>query len=213
MNDTSQFGEGQVIASLFAAMPAPAAEHKRMFVDVGAFGRFLSNTRPLLDQGWRGVMIEANPDRAETIVQDVAGLDVQVLMFGAADKSCAMEYHLHSEPTHNSFIAGWYPPTDTGKSIIVPVRPLAVLLEMAQVPLDFELLSVDTEGMDEIIMRCLFETSQYRPHLIITEGQSYKDHAALFSAAGYRFIAKTSAGNEYGNLIYKLETTNEKAAT
>lgn len=208
MNDTSQFGEGLVIASFFKAAPT----RQRTFVDVGAFGQFLSNTYPLLEQGWNGIFIEANPDRVEAMKIELQGKGGVIMSFGAADKVCAMEYHLHAEPTHNSFLADWYPVDATGKSIIVPVRPLATLLEMANVPLDFELLSIDTEGMDELIMRCLFETSRYRPQLIITEGQSYKDHAALFGAAGYQFICKTSAGNEYGNLFYKY-TTNEKAAT
>ncbi len=59
-NVHSQFGEDGIIAAIFLFL----GEGSRTCVEFGAWdGRHLSNTAHLLDQGWRGLLIEGNPDR------------------------------------------------------------------------------------------------------------------------------------------------------
>ena len=68
-------------------------------------------------------------------------------------------------------------------------------------PEDFDLLSVDTEGMDEKIMKKFFASSSFRPSLIITECTSYKDAATLFKRFGYSQLAFQGAP-DFGELIF-----------
>ncbi len=58
-NRWSQRGEDGVLAKIFEVLQVK----RGWCVDVGAYGRLLSNTYILLEQGWSGVLIEANEKR------------------------------------------------------------------------------------------------------------------------------------------------------
>jgi len=58
-NRWSQRGEDGVLAKIFEVLKIS----KGWCIDVGAYGRLLSNTYTLLEQGWSGVLIEANEER------------------------------------------------------------------------------------------------------------------------------------------------------
>lgn len=201
--DSSQFGELSIVRDMFRRRD-PAT---LFYVDVGAYGRVISNTYELARAGWRGLAIEANPDCIARMEAELEGLAVTIVNCGVSDESGVLPFYLHTEATHNSFIKGWYPATDTGRSIMVPVAPLAEILVKHDVSAFFDLLSIDTEGYDERIMRSLFADSGYQPAVIVTEATSYKDPAKLFGDAGYELIGRTGGTNKYGNLIYKRVTT------
>lgn len=196
--DVSQHGEQPILLDYFYRRSKPV--HK-ILVDVGAFGKQFSNTWALLcREGWRGVLIEADPERFEIVKKDFATKKVVILNVAAGWEDKEIDFHLHSELGHNSFIENWYPQDDTGKTIKIRTRPLADILKENGIPWDFDLLSVDTEGFDEVIMMKLFQ-SEYRPRVIVTECTSYANADGLFGDAGYKFLTKT--GNpEYGNYIY-----------
>lgn len=192
----SQFGEQEVLEGLFRRFPPT----NKFLVDVGALGRMYSNTWGFLSAGWKGILIDADPDRTEVIRKEFAGLDAEVIQVGVSDATGELEFHLHSAIGHNSFLKDWYPQTKSGKSVSVRVRPLADILRERHVSCDFDLLSVDTEGMDERIMKALL-SSEYRPRVIVTECTSYSNANDLFGSHGYSFYRMT--GNpQYGNLIY-----------
>jgi FkbM family methyltransferase len=195
--DESQHGE-YVFLERWFKVNAPV--HK-FVVDVGALGRMYSNSWGLLKAGWKGLLIDADPGRMGAIKMEFSRLDVEIVNVGVGDADAEMDLHLHNALGHNSFLADWYPDTATDKTVKVKVRPLADILREWNVPLDFDLLSVDTEGMDEVIMKALFATSEYRPGVVVTECTSYREPDELFGAAGYEFVRRT--GNPaYGNLIY-----------
>lgn len=182
-------------------------KHK-FLVDIGAYGASISNTFGLLSAGWKGILIEANPDRYPIIKQEFAGKNVEVLQLGISDCEGELDYHLHTEPLHNSFNADWYPPTKTGKSIKVKTRPIANILWERNVPFDFDLLAIDTEGLDKKILSAMFLGSDYRPRVIITERTSYSAMPAVrtpadlfFAEHGYRFYWE-SDNSAFGDLIY-----------
>jgi len=193
----SQFGEHELLTELFKRFPP----QNKFLVDVGALGKQFSNTWELLSQGWKGIVIDADPYRIETIRQDFAGLNAEVVHVGVSDSEGELDFHLHSAIGHNSFLSDWYPATATDQSVKVKTRPLADILKERNVQRDFDLLSVDTEGFDERIMKALLSGSEYRPRVVITECTSYADAAKLFGDNGYSFYRMT--GNpQYGNLIY-----------
>jgi len=55
--DSSEHGENNVIDSVFSKVKP----QNKVFVDAGAYGARSSNTYKLVEQGWRGVLIEENP--------------------------------------------------------------------------------------------------------------------------------------------------------
>jgi hypothetical protein len=63
-NKHSQFGEDGVIARIFDVVGTTT----RVCCEFGAWdGYHLSNTRALIDEGWRAVLIEADPERCAAI--------------------------------------------------------------------------------------------------------------------------------------------------
>lgn len=195
--NTSQQGEQEIIFKYFSEHP-PA---NRRLVDVGAYGVDMSNSFALLELGWKGLLLEASPDRCEIIKRDFAGLDFTLLNVGAGSAVGRLTFYLHTVPGHNSFLPDWYPQTLTDQTIKVGVVPLKTALLENEIPPDFDLLSIDTEGMDEKIMKKLLSNSVYRPALIVTESTSYEDAEALYSRYGYSLLARTGTP-EYGNLIF-----------
>lgn len=193
----SQHGEQPIILRYFQ-------EHvptHSILVDVGALGRQLSNSWALLIRGWKGILIDADPARFETIKLEFSQQNAEVICVGVGDCECEMDFHLHSVLGHNSFLPDWYPQSATGKAIKVKVRPLADILSERQIPFNFDFLTIDTEGMDERIMKKFFADSEYRPRMVVTECTSYANAEELFGKYGYRLLTKT--GNPvYGNLIY-----------
>lgn len=193
----SQHGDQEIIFEYFSKHP-PLYER---LVDVGAFGRDMSNSFALLELGWKGLLIEPNPDRVQVIKEEFKGLDVEVLNIGISDDVGELPLHLHSELGHDSFDSDWHLPDKTGKVLTVPVQPLSKVLGEKGLPYNFDLLSIDAEGWDERIIKYLFAKSRFRPTLVVTECTSYADAEGLFGSYGYELIART--GNpDYGNLIF-----------
>lgn len=94
-------------------------------------------------------------------------------------------------------------------------RTLPDVLKQEGIPADFDLLSVDTEGLDYRIIKNLFEESNYRPRVIVAERERpllehYQFEVArqeetiedggIFGRFGYTQIFET-----HGNKIFSLE--------
>jgi FkbM family methyltransferase len=195
--DYSQHEVQKIIFQYFTEHPP---KH-RLLVDVGAYGKDMSNTFALLKHGWKGLLIEAHPARLKTIEKDFAGLDVEILSIGISDRRGKLPFYIHTVAGHDSFMPDWLPASAGHEKISVETYPLKDVLEEKNFPKDFDLLSVDTEGMDETIMKKFFTDSDFRPSLIITECTSYKDAAALFNQHGYSQIAFQGAPG-FGELIF-----------
>jgi len=197
MRDFSQYGEATWIRSYFSN-----PKHK-FFVDVGAFGMSLSNTWSLATEGgWKGIAIEANPDRIAALRKDFKGTDVKVVSAAVGAKWGVTRLNLHSIPEHDSLKEHWYQETKTPDSIVVVVVPLAVVMKACDVPVDFDFLSIDTEGMDEEIMEAFFAEKMYYPKLVVTEAMSYQDADGFFTKRGYRLVHTTGSG-VYTNRFYE----------
>ncbi len=195
--DYSEHGDQQIIFQYFNDH-TPVYKH---LVDVGAFGKQLSNSFGLLEMGWKGLLIEASPERFKTVQREFKGFDVTCLNIGISDRPQKSPFHLHTVPGHDSFVADWYPPTATDQAILIQQKALHVVLQENNIPLDFDFLSIDTEGMDEKIMKKFFNASEYRPRLIVTEWNAPNDASGLFHKFGYEQIGKTGAAG-FENLFF-----------
>ncbi len=195
--DVSDFGAQEIIFRFFSDHP-PA---NRQLVDIGAHGKNSSNTYGLLTRGWKGLMIEANPDRARICKHDFAGLDAKVLNVGVSDAPGRLPLHLNKVVGSSSFLADWDPRAHTGKTIMMTILPIDEIFKTHHIPDDLDFLSVDIEGMDYRVIKRLFEATTCRPKLIITEAASYKDPDSFFKQYGYEFLIKLKQ-DQFGNLLY-----------
>lgn len=206
--DHSQFGEGNFLRRYFDE----AAPKYRLLVDVGAFGIELSNTYDLIVSGnWGGLLIEPMP--AELFWNPLKEAvrerkNIKIFSVAISDSRGVATGHIHETPGHNSLV---FEQESKEKKEIV-ARTLHDVLEEERVPIDFDLLCVDTEGLDYRIMKNLLEGSSYRPGVIVVEreGPLWEHHQVevaqreetieygeIFSRFGYAQVFET-----YGNKIF-----------
>jgi FkbM family methyltransferase len=171
--EQSQYGE---VGRLLRHMVNTAAA-ERIVVDVGANGRERSNSYDLMKYfDWKGILIEANPERIPIIESEFQGLDYSLFNCAVSDYSGEATFHLGVNDDISSLeleaTKAWGP---LRRAIRVRVRPLHEVLAEQQVPREFGLLSVDAEGED---IRIINDTIShgYRPNWIIME--VIHDHAA-----------------------------------
>jgi FkbM family methyltransferase len=169
INDHSQCGE---VASLIRLMVNRSAIHC-LLVDVGANGKKGSNSYDLLREfGWRGLLIEANPNLMEGLCRDFGKLDVEIVNCAVSDYSGNGVLYIGVNDDVSSLqeqnAAGWGP---TRGQIAVTVRRLSKILDENGIPRDFDLLSLDIEGQDVAVFNEVVEAG-YRPQWVIIEASN-----------------------------------------
>ncbi len=195
-NDQTQFGEFMLLLQRMLKTDA-----QRVVVDVGVRGKDRSNSFDLLKHfGWRGVLVEANPQLADQIRIDFSGLDVALEVCAASDYEGEATFHIGI----NDDVSSLNPDAALGwgairGAITVPVVRLPTLLERHAVPHDFDLLSIDIEGED---IKVLNDTvaAGWTPRWVIIEASNDFIVKTLFDApfsdavrSGYAIVAQTPA--------------------
>jgi FkbM family methyltransferase len=165
-NDQTQFGEFELLLKRWL----PRAVEHPIVVDIGARGRERSNSYDLLRTfGWRGLLVEANPNLIPTIRSEFDGLNVEVVHCAISNYDGEGKLYLGTNEDVSSLIAsasaGWGPIVG---EVAVPVRRLGALLEERKIPRSFGLLSIDIEGEDVKVLNDVIQ-SGYRPQWIIIE--------------------------------------------
>ena len=196
-NDVSQFGETWL---MLREMVNAAASH-RIVVDVGARGRDRSNSYDLMRHcGWKGLLVEANPNLIASIEREFAGLDLTLVNRAVSDYAGEATFFLGSNDDVSSLdqgaAAGW---GDIRGQVKVTVERLPALLEAHAIPRDFDVLSIDAEGED---VRILNDTvlAGWLPRWVIIEAsddfrvRSLRDLPLLPAVAErYRVVVQTKA--------------------
>lgn len=164
-SDQSQYGE---VAQLVRLMVNESRDG--LVVDVGARGKARSNSWDLMNTfGWRGLLIEANPNLIASITADVEGLRATVINCAVADYEGEAEFHFGVNDDVSSLTyqnaADW---GETKGSTRVLVRRLPGILAEHDAPLDFDILSLDIEGEDIRVLNDLV-ASDYRPRYVVIE--------------------------------------------
>ncbi len=195
--DVSQHRTQEIIFKYFSSHPPRYCT----VVDVGAFGRYLSNSYALLKAGWHGLLIEPNQERHAIIHSEFSGLNYKLIDVSISDHKGVGELFMHKTPGYDSLLPDWHPNDKRGFSTLTPLATLTDICFLNSIPTDFDLLSVDTEGHDFKIFEKFFNDAYYRPTMIITEADSYPKESALFHSHSY--ILHAVAGNaQNGNLVY-----------
>lgn len=164
-SDQSQYGE---VAQLVRLMVNESRDG--LVVDVGARGKARSNSWDLMNTfGWRGLLIEANPNLIASIMADVEGLRATVINCAVADYEGEAEFHFGVNDDVSSLTyrnaADW---GETKGSTRVLVRRLPSILAEHDAPLEFDILSLDIEGEDIRVLNDLV-ASDYRPRYVVIE--------------------------------------------
>jgi len=120
--------------------------------------------------GWKGVLIEANPNLIQSIRDEFSGLDVELVSAAVSNYEGEADFFFGSNDAISSLnrdaTASW---GAVSGSVRVPVRTLRGILIERKVPADFDLLSLDIEGEDIKVLNDTIEHSYYRPQWIIIE--------------------------------------------
>jgi FkbM family methyltransferase len=204
----AQHGEDQALLEFFGEVPG-------FYVDVGANdGLSNSNTAALDRMGWRGLLVEADPNLA--VICRQARPRATVIACAAADPARRGSYAAfqrispgHDETTGLSSLVDSpelkQKAMQIGASvstIAVPVRSLDDILEKYNAPEAFELLSVDVEGAElEVFRSC--NLRRWRPRIIIAEDNfagrdtSVRRHLRRF---GYHLARRTGVNDWYVRL-------------
>jgi FkbM family methyltransferase len=166
------------------------------YVDVGAcYPVRYSNTFLYYVRGWRGLLIEPNPDLSDRL-RRVRPRDTVVPM-GISQSGAKLSYRKFDDAEFNSFNDGQVTALaeygiKSAAALEIQTAPLRDILAANNVPSDFELLSVDCEGMDVEVLESN-DWDKFRPRWIIVEdyqnyqGDSTEDSAIakLLQSVGY----------------------------
>lgn len=190
MRDLSQYGEHSIVKDYFKIN---SPKHK-IVIDVGARGFELSNSiNFIMDLGWKGILIEPCRKNYSNLRKCLEKyMNVFIINAAVADYNGKGKLFIHKTVGHNSLI------NESEDYEECEVFTLTKILEDNRVPHDFDLLTVDAEGMDERILKYMFENSNYRPEIIIHEKDNGKKFGILFSKFDYMILNETK-----GNCIYR----------
>jgi FkbM family methyltransferase len=152
----SQSGEDLIIKFIFDNLNI----QKPTYIDIGAHDPFyLSNTALFYHLGSTGINIEPDPILFQSFLKDRVN-DIN-LNLGISDNSSILDFYIISSPTLNTFSkeeAINYEKQGNYKieSILkVNVEPLDLIIKKYSNGIFPQLLSVDAEGVDEIIIKSI----------------------------------------------------------
>jgi len=201
----SQDGEDMVLHSFFEVH---SKSYKGFYVDVGAHHpvRF-SNTYFFYKKGWRGINIDATPGSI-SLFDWFRKRDVN-LEVGIGPERDNLIFYCFDEPALNTFSKEIAQERASGgrykirKEVRVPIQPLSEILEQhlpSGQKIDF--LSVDVEGLDEVVLRSN-DWTRFRPTFVLAEDSNFQIGSQNFEEAGvYQFLHT----NDY-TLVAKTQRT------
>ncbi len=210
----SQCGEDVIMSHLFheLRMPQPS------FIDIGAHHpKYLNNTYFFYKNGSRGINIEPDPALIDAFKKQRA--DDKNLNIGIADDRGMADFYVMNEPTLNTFVKEEadrihqeHPGYFIKEVLKIQLVPLAEVIKEHNKGVFPDLLSLDVEGLDEVILRSI-DYDVTAPKVICvetisfsTKGEGVKNMAILnfLKDKGYRVYADT-----YINTIFVHNDTWE----
>lgn len=163
----------------------------RIVVDIGAYGIEDSNSFNLIsERKFRGLLVEPDPCNIARIEDEMAKYADQISLAKVAVSTVpgVVPLYLYENPKDSSLVPPDGTRLNTGST---PVTSMTIqsLLENHKIPFDFDVLSVDTNGLDGAIVLELL-SSPFRPGLVIYNEASVNPPAQrtikdCLSAAGY----------------------------
>ncbi|MCF8531171.1 MAG: FkbM family methyltransferase, partial [Candidatus Nanopelagicales bacterium] len=219
----SQNGEDVRIWRAFRALTPPAASGHFTYVDVGANHPYdLSITASLYDQGWRGLLVEADPYFAEQL-RRFRPHD-QVVEVAASDRTGEITFHrvlgtglgtLSGSEAHAAEDAGF-----AVEEFLAPTKPLNQILEeyfAHRSGSDIHFMSIDVEGAEPLVLAGL-DLNRFRPWVICVEAidaetkepnhQTWQSHllAGNYRDVAFDGINRWYVAEEHAELVENIAT-------
>jgi FkbM family methyltransferase len=207
--DYSQHGQALILQQLITA------DTPRVVVDIGAHdGITGSNSRALVEQGWRAILVEPLPAVFAQLKENCRAIpNVTLFQAACSDRSGRVFIRVGidgdtgqlSSISKSNLIA----PNLTAEALAVPAMTLADLFEQGGVASDFGVLLTDTEGLDFRVLQGLDATVQ-RPRIIVTEDFSDTDleKYALLTKLDYRFVGAWGPDSVWISQSHRVDTTS-----
>jgi hypothetical protein len=191
-----------VLRAFYESFPK---RYKGFYVDIGAHHpvRF-SNTYYFYKKGWKGVNIDATPGSMYWF-KWLRRRDLN-LELGIGGAEGVLTFYCFDEPALNTLskevaeLRSKNGPFKLKCQIDIPIMPLSdVLAAHCPAGQKIDFLSVDVEGMDEVVLRSN-DWQQYRPMYVLAEDSGFEmdatDHAEggvyqFLVSQGYKLVAKT----------------------
>jgi FkbM family methyltransferase len=168
------------------------------FVEVGANHPFEGSQTWLLERvGWKGVLVEPLPEKADLIRKTRPEAFLFAGVATSPDKTGLLNLHI---PEADAFASTEMNVDDVGvkyaKTIHCEASTLDAILQTAGLPgVDF--VSIDTEGTEIHVLHG-FDLERWSPSLILIEDKlrNLQKHSFLV-AHGYRLVKRTTLNNWY----------------
>lgn len=195
----SQYGEHEVILKHFAGRD-PAAHR---FLDIGAFdGVTNSNTRPLADLGWSGVLVEPCPPAFCLLMRNYEANERMTLVNAAivAYSPRLQVFHVNSANGDYCDQVSTFSEDHRAKWGAHPFRPILIhgvtwfdLLEACDTEhASFDFVNIDVEGTNLEVFRAL----PFLPEMVCVE---LDPHVAVLEAVQNRYLnTQVIGGNVLG---------------
>jgi FkbM family methyltransferase len=167
------------------------------FVEVGANHPIKRSQSFHLERaGWTGVLIEPQPDLAAFLVTERKAKVFAVACTSPKEAGNTLPFHV-AGPLSSLNADRMAPGAKADYVIMVPTRTLDDVLEEADAPQSFELLSIDVEGHEIEVMRG-FDFAHWKPRLIMLEDhvENLKKHRVL-EQNGYSLIRRVGNNGWY----------------
>ena len=167
------------------------------FVEVGANHPIKRSQSFHLEQaGWTGVLIEPQPDLAAFLVTERKAKVFAVACTSPNTAGDTLPFHV-AGPLSSLNADRMAPGAKADYVIMVPTRTLDDVLEEADAPRVFDLLSIDVEGHEIEVMRG-FDFAHWKPRLIMLEDhvESLSKHRVL-EQNGYSLIRRVGNNGWY----------------
>lgn len=162
----------------------------RRFLDIGAYGPELSNTRALYEAGWSGLLVEPNPYAMGKLL-DFYGDEPRLTYIQAAvgaEAGLKLMYMSHgpTSTTNEATYQQWRIGGEYAGSVWVPFITLEQLC--TQFGAGFGFVSIDTEGTSqELALRFLSITNEVHCYCVEWDGKNTGLLNAM-TTAGYHLI-------------------------
>lgn len=140
-------------------------------IGIGHTDRCSSNTNDLMDLGWSGIYIDPVEDFCEELKRvQKNNLDrLTIINIGASDKfeNNKIMYQGESLIPNNIKRTVMYKNMDN-----ITCEPTTIILDKANCPTNFDLLSIDVEGYEKYVLNGL-DFKKYCPFMLIIETNHY----------------------------------------
>lgn len=169
-SDPSQAGEAKILMKIFGN------NYAGYLVEIGAHdGSSLSNSSLLIEAGWKALLIEPLPGPFSKLAKKYSqNQKVTCLNIAISNLSGVQKFYVGADGPEGMMSTlcdednAWFTHAKSGSAIDVQVDTLTNMLAKRSLPKDFDLLLIDTEGMD---YECLLgvDFDQICPRVIVTE--------------------------------------------